>query len=39
MMEMNGMALANSQGCYVNANGQEGELEPVMGLKIEAPTK
>ena len=33
MMEMSGRALAKLKGCYVNANGQESELEPAMGLK------
>ena len=28
----------SSQGCYVNANGQESELEPTMGLKLGAHT-
>jgi hypothetical protein len=27
----------SSQGCYVNANGQESELEPAKGLKKRAP--
>ena len=26
-------SLGGSQGCYVNANDQESELEPAMGLK------
>jgi hypothetical protein len=33
MMKMSGRALGSSQGCYVNANGQESELEPAKGLK------
>ena len=33
MMEMSGRALAKLTGCYVNANGQDGELELTMGLK------
>ena len=33
MMEMSGGLWLSSQGCYVNANGQESELEPAMGLK------
>jgi hypothetical protein len=33
MMEMSGRALAKLTGCYVNANGQESELELAKGLK------
>ena len=32
-----GGLLLSSQGCYVNANDQECELEPVMGLKYKPP--
>ena len=33
MMEMSGGLWLSSEGCYVNANGQESELESAMGLK------
>jgi hypothetical protein len=33
MMEMSGRALAKLTRLHVNANGQESELDPAMGLK------
>jgi hypothetical protein len=33
MMQIRGGLWLSSQGCYINAKGQEGELEPAKGLK------
>jgi hypothetical protein len=33
MMKIVGGLWLSSQGCYVNANGQESELKPTKGLK------
>jgi hypothetical protein len=38
MKEISGELWLSSQGCYVNANDQEGELELAKGLKQRAPT-